>query len=250
MGKRLLYKYGSFEGERRNYLKEILLDSKIYFSNPFRFNDPFDLRPRVKRGSSREERQRAKEKIFKMLSKKFPFDPKSKRKREAARIYARIGGNNSLIDQFEVILKKYGVYCLSAKCDNLLMWAHYGAAHTGYCLEFDASGGSFFANASEVHYQADYPVIKLFHSDQDWGKEAVLTKSLDWAYEEEWRLTSTEYGHMKFPADELVGIILGCKTAAENVKAASAWIESRNLPMRIRRAVMNDRKYKLDLVVY
>jgi hypothetical protein len=216
---KFLYKYGSFEGDRRNYLREILLNNRIFFSNPYRFNDPFDCRPRLEIGTSRQDREHAKNEIFKILCEKFPQATEQQSKREAGLVLARIENYyDNLSNQYEVLLKKYGVYCLSAKYENLLMWAHYGAGHTGYCLEFNASEGSFFNNAFEVHYQKDYPVINVFRSDSERGKKAILTKSLDWAYEEEWRLTSSEHGHMDFPSHDLIGIIFGCKTKVEHIE--------------------------------
>jgi len=165
MIKRFLYKYGSFEGDRRNYLKEILLEGKIFFSNPYRFNDPFDCRPRLEIGTSSEDREQARKEIFRILCERFPQATKQQNRQEADLVFSRIENYyNNLSNQYEDLLKDYGVYCLSASCENLLMWAHYGAGHTGYCLEFNASEGSFFSNAFEVHYQKDYPVINPFLS--------------------------------------------------------------------------------------
>jgi len=249
MIKRFLYKYGSFEGDRRNYLKEILLEGKIFFSNPYRFNDPFDCRPRLEIGTSSEDREQARKEIFRILCERFPQATKQQNRQEADLVFSRIENYyNNLSNQYEDLLKDYGVYCLSASCENLLMWAHYGAGHTGYCLEFNASEGSFFSNAFEVHYQKDYPVINPFLSDPERGKKAILTKSLDWAYEKEWRLTSSEHGSMDFPSRDLAGVIFGCKTKVEDIEDVKKWIGIREQPIRMHRAVINDRYYKLDII--
>jgi hypothetical protein len=43
-----LYKFRSFQDASREYVREILLESKIYFSHPDQFNDPFDVAPVLK----------------------------------------------------------------------------------------------------------------------------------------------------------------------------------------------------------
>uniref|UniRef100_UPI0020CD2CC1 DUF2971 domain-containing protein n=1 Tax=Vibrio cholerae TaxID=666 RepID=UPI0020CD2CC1 len=39
----------------------------------------------------------------------------------------------------DIIDQSYGILCLSAKEDSLLMWSHYGNSHKGYVIEFDTS---------------------------------------------------------------------------------------------------------------
>ena len=45
-----LYKYRSFQGESRDWVEQILLESKIYFSHADEFNDPFDVAPTLVHG--------------------------------------------------------------------------------------------------------------------------------------------------------------------------------------------------------
>ena len=250
MNKHFLYKYGSFEGEGIEYLKEVLLESKIYFSNPIHFNDPFDCRPRLEIGSSQEEKENAMEEVSSILSNKFPHAPKQKIRPEASTALFKLNNfYKSLGNQYELLLKDFGVYCLSEKKDNLLMWAHYGKAHTGYCLEFDASEGTFIGKAHEVRYQKEYPVVQMIPTDPDRGKKGLLTKSLDWDYEEEWRIITPEgRGHIDFPFHELVGIIFGCKIRDEHAGIVKKLIASRDYPVKIYRAVINSSYYKLDII--
>jgi hypothetical protein len=129
------------------------------------------------------------------------------------------------------------------------MWAHYGDKHKGYCLEFSTEPeGSFFSSAEEVRYKPNYPVVKMFTGDKlDWGKESFLTKSTDWAYEEEWRLTSKQPGHIDFPPETLLGLILGCKMLDTDQQQILAWNATRHPSVKIFRAIMHEREFKLQL---
>jgi hypothetical protein len=115
-----LYKYGFIT--ETEYLKEILLNNKIYCSSPFDFNDPFDCRPRVVVGKTQQELRDAKKVIEGILKKRTNFDRKSRRS-EAGRLIKQIRKSENLTDAYKVLLGRAGVYCLSAKKDNLLMWA-------------------------------------------------------------------------------------------------------------------------------
>lgn len=37
----------------------------------------------------------------------------------------------------EVVYKQFGIYSLTSKSDNLLMWSHYADSHKGFCVGFD-----------------------------------------------------------------------------------------------------------------
>jgi len=241
-----LYKYGSIT--KPEYLREVLLDNKIYCSSPFDFNDPFDCRPRVVVGRTKQELRDAKKVIEGILHKRTNFDRNSRRA-EAGRLIKKIQKSENLTDAYKSLLSRAGVYCLSAKKDNLLMWAHYSDKHKVYCLEFSTEPkGSFFSGAKELGYERNYPVVKMFTADKhDWGNESFLTKSTDWAYEEEWRLTSKEPGHIDFPPEALLGVILGCRMSDTERQQILAWNATRHPPVKIYQTIMHEREFKLQI---
>ena len=172
------------------------------------------------------------------------------RKIEAKKIIQEIRKSAGVTDQFEKLLGRAGVYCLTSKRDNLLMWAHYANSHKGFCLEFTTKpSGSFFSNASPVTYSKEYPTVKAFISNKGiWGKECFLTKSIEWAYEEEWRLTSKETGHLEFPPELLTGIIFGCKINTDHIGMINEWIDNRTIPLKIKKAVMDDKEFRINIL--
>ena len=72
-----LYKYGSIA--KPEYLREVLLDNKIYCTSPFDFNDPFDCRPRIVIGKSQQELRDAKKVIEGILEKRTNLDRNTRR---------------------------------------------------------------------------------------------------------------------------------------------------------------------------
>ena len=47
-GVETLYKFRSFSGPPRRWVRDVIKSSRIYFSTPSQFNDPFDVAPLVR----------------------------------------------------------------------------------------------------------------------------------------------------------------------------------------------------------
>lgn len=80
---------------------------------------------------------------------------------------------------------------------NSLMWAHYAEEHRGYCVEFIFDSDDFMRNdvkektASRLFKMTYIPVDKPFNfntKDSLTTREAFMTKSGEWEYEQEVRL--------------------------------------------------------------
>ena len=73
---------------------------------------------------------------------------------------------------------------------NVLMWSHYAAEHYGYALELELEPRVL----TRVNYSLMAPEI-VYSKEQDQKKDygsvissVLKTKSIDWAYEKEWRM--------------------------------------------------------------
>ena len=77
-----------------------------------------------------------------------------------------------------------GIFCLTERPDNHMMWVNYARNHTGFVIGFD-SGSSFFKDDGrelrKVIYQKKPPVFN--QADEN----GCFYKSPDWRHEEEWR---------------------------------------------------------------
>jgi hypothetical protein len=157
-----------------------------------------------------------------------------------------------------------GVLCLTEKPDNLLMWAHYSDCHRGLVLEFDESHSFFNQRKSEtdelrylrkVIYSAQRPVIRLPNLTYE---DLCLTKSLEWEYEQEWRIivalqdadaTIERSLHniclFKIPVECITAIILGARATDETRDAVIDLLNSdeKYSHIRLKEAIVEERTF-------
>lgn len=179
------YFYTSLEGERKAWIREILIQRMVYFRSRDDLNDPAELRPRsVLVGSDADKRA-----YFARLVKQYSVGlSPAKRVLAAARLFRRYQQSGMPADLLHGELKKVGVLSLSESLTENLLWSHYASGHRGIAIEFDASVG-LFVTAQQVQYAATEPVINRLADDGgELLEKSVLTKSVDWQYEREWRV--------------------------------------------------------------
>jgi len=205
----ILYKYQT--AERINVLKDCL----IRYTQPIALNDPFEVKPNFQKFANEEETIRKFEESFLVEMKKnydqVPLELQNNVSFEKFLEYARqqvpdyINQFKEMLDSFipmarETIYNQFGsiigILSLTEKQDNMLMWAHYAASHEGFIIGFDSTHPYFHRKRSDfdefgylrkVVYRDNCneplkPMIDLTADD------TFLTKDLEWAYEEEWRV--------------------------------------------------------------
>lgn len=121
---RYLYKYTSVE----NCL-HMIYDGTLYFADYHTFNDPFECKAVIDTNNSEEEwhnfllQNGVNPSEATNLAKQISHDPS-----KAEKIV-----NECVQDSHDTT----GFLCLTAKRDNLLMWAHYAKQHEGCCVKLD-----------------------------------------------------------------------------------------------------------------
>lgn len=85
---------------------------------------------------------------------------------------------------------KRGILCFSRNWDNLLLWSHYAASHTGVCLGFEVfEDGSTGNLDTDVLYQPSPLKISCPEDvDFDLANRMLRTKYESWSYEQEVRM--------------------------------------------------------------
>jgi hypothetical protein len=84
------------------------------------------------------------------------------------------------------IRPRMGLLCFSRNWDNLLMWSHYAAAHTGVCLAFDIRADK--NHDLDVHYQPNvWKIRRREDVNLDLVTRLLHTKHESWSYEQEVR---------------------------------------------------------------
>jgi hypothetical protein len=247
-----LYKYMSMAPEKIKYLEEIFRDREIFLPSPTKFNDPFECRPYLawyKKG------KKLRDYFNQMVLEEFPETNRETRRRRIKEGYERFRTNQDIFmrNLYEEFLNSTGLYCLTQIPDNILMWSHYAKGHSGIVLEFNVTKEySIFYEAIKVHYSKDYPLLNLMEIDEPQHfRNALLTKSVDWEYEDEWRIVKTPReggtGKYKFAIDLLTGVIFGATIERKNKDLILEWLQDYNLKINLYQANINDTKYKLDI---
>ena len=247
------YKYRSMNStESVERVERIVLHDEVYFASAKSFNDPFDLNPAFSLQASPEQ-QRAD---FIRMSRKFnPSLTDPEHEAEATRVMATslsatdVDTTTNVI-QFAVrqhLIESVGAFCVSERCNDLLMWAHYADSHRGVCLEFDGAGG-LMASAQQVTYSLTRPAINHYEDERlTMLAKALLTKSAHWAYEAEWRLLRADNGPgvVRFRPENLTGIVVGALATPETIEIVRRWAANRSTPLALRRASVSNREFRL-----
>ena len=230
-------------------LLETLSCSRIFYSDPKSFNDPFDGACGLLYAgeADRASAVRTADAVIEELCKSGKLDDGS------AAAYREEIQNDSLF------LKDYRIACFSRRMPEL-MWAHYADQHTGVCLEYDFD--------SDLHVDVRLPAVKIRNNGVERGitddslfvifwrdvlyrdkkpglrieedrvtegfntLNAVITKSEIWSYEEEKRLI-VRYAPSFQPDDTvytdickscLNGVYFGCRIEKLIREEIQEWI--------------------------
>ena len=236
---RYIYKYASIET-----LTLILESSKIKFSKPSEFNDPFDCNISIDTNNTIEEI----DDYIKFLKHNHNLtDDQEKSIRQKFHnpdeLYAIT--NRSIKETKE----KFGVTCFSKNANNLLMWAHYADKHKGVCMKFDIlSDTDFFMTPFPVIYKKDYPIYNYFRNRDGLGKFLLETKSKDWKYEREIRVMKEGSSLYEFKKNSLVEIIFGARSLAADRREIIHLAKARSFSsIDYKICIISNSKFKLDI---
>lgn len=237
-----LYRYVPFDDR----LKSIIVESKIHFASPIQYNDPFDCSISLfAEGTEQEKRDN-----FNRLIKNYSPPGQIISGEEMLEREKSIDLKQMFKEGQQKLKEKIGVLSLSAKNDNILMWAHYANQHNGVCLEFSLkTDDPFFVESLPVEYSADYPRINYYRSTPDKLIKTLLVKFEDWKYEEEWRLINFNSGPgmYSFSPNLLTGIIFGLKMTKKNQDTIQNWIKQGRSQPILYKAVQNDNSFGLNI---
>lgn len=175
---------------------QVIKSGTIKFSSPSAFNDPFDCKPSYtldlkSKPSSKEKHLMKRIGDFEGIS---PARRLQNLQKYRARIDKKVKSGGFIDD----INRQYGVFCLSRNPLSILMWSHYANNHEGFLIEFkipirgnenDAKDLKNLLVPFPITYSKNRPVLDVFEdATHESLKKHLLTKSIDWKYEEEERV--------------------------------------------------------------
>jgi len=201
-----LYKYHS----NTDYALPALINGNVWFSTKKYLNDPFEFININYEISDEKYTKTWNKRLSKLGYGKSDIDLEMidlLRQKDS-----RMKTGSELIEKS---LKSMGLYCLTTKPDNILMWSHYADSHKGFCIEFDTHPKRYSPDQHfrKVSYLRRYPKLTPFDFEPcgycDNCKQSrsvsldkyincefigknfntlVGTKSKDWEYEDEYRV--------------------------------------------------------------
>lgn len=252
-----------------SYVETILKEDKINFSDPRKFNDPWDCRPYYDLSfiDTSEGHYACVDYLIEADKKYGPAKSTAERESQANRLRSDKAFLKSAMSEYSkeiaaAISQLYRVFCLSPKNDCLLMWGHYADKHQNICLEFSTKN-DVFSSALKVVYSMDCPQFKIIGSNLENELLAFLVKPKAWEYESEYRLISeeedtakeketlkTKNGYLKIPQGSLTSIIAGCQMSEDRIKKIHQLIESTGSKVRLKQAKRHPDQYKLTVNDY
>ncbi|WP_160167633.1 DUF2971 domain-containing protein [Vibrio rotiferianus] len=177
MSQNILYKYFPIDSKFTNNLR-------VAFSIKRELNDPFELLPSHNALNKAMESNTLYQPVFSIFeSEQELLEPK--------KMIKDINDPNFGCPIFH----HYGIFCLSGKRDNILMWSHYASNHTGFVIGFDANHPFFNQNLNDSCFTKAIGNVEKVEYKQDKRRATssafeswFLQKAKDWEYEDEYRM--------------------------------------------------------------
>jgi hypothetical protein len=250
-----MYKYCGSSRERREWVREALVESKLYFPPRSTFNDPLDCRIPLQFNASKL----FVENYWRNQGRKvFPGRTRSAYKKFIERMVRRSltpAGHKELSDLMLGTLDHHGILCFSTRPESMLMWSYYAASHTGVALRLNLKL-SHLATINEqfvpleVRYLKEFPKINYYRTETPDLIDVVFgSKAAAWSHECEWRLILVNrVGKLKVVPSIIDGVILGLNTPADYEASIRRWIGERNAPTELLRIQNRPGSFDLDVV--
>ncbi|MFZ4126331.1 MAG: DUF2971 domain-containing protein, partial [Rickettsiales bacterium] len=162
--------------------------------------------------------------------------------------------------------RRIGIFCSSATHDNLAMWTHYADNHAGIVIKiktFRNNAPNEFANVKPVKYKNTLPsvinheLLKLAVPNEEpvaskVYEDFVYTKSLDWAYEQEFRsirkIDKEGFENVSFNPLAIDGVYLGANMNMQSRQNITKRLDKFLPHVEIVQCRRNQDEYKLDYI--
>ena len=142
-------------------------------------------------------------------------------------------------------MDRYGIYCLSSVCTDILMWSHYADYHKGICIGFDTVkllesvesqlDTKFFMDYIRYSHQAPRINPYDFAREESQYLQEIsllfLTKYKTWEYESEFRICCDGFADVSITIDTacIAEIIFGINTPDETINKVRSICKGRDI---------------------
>lgn len=192
-----LYKYRSFTTKNEYIVEDIILNNKIRFAKPDELNDELECKPKFVLGNmssilykKKLERWAVKTQhslVTKINKKEFKKHFRSLSNNDHKEKVRLINEDNQ-----RFLNEKWRILSLSSNPLQKDLWEVYANNNKGLCLIFNASSFEF-GGAFKVYYPNKRLEPDITSQNvQEILQSTILTKTINWAYEEEYRVISCQ----------------------------------------------------------
>lgn len=248
------YKYGSWDNP---FQKRILTESEIYFASANQFNDPFDSSLPFVYSKNELTDENILAKLIATSSKKHlsqaELIEEAKEKMKTTDFREKQFWNDAHDRLKDYLISTFGIFSMTKKNSDILMWSHYANSHKGFCIGIskDAIELTTLTQLKNVVYANTFPKRPMFISESDANKyilKLITTKSEHWKYENEVRLISFRPRYaLTMPNEFVREIIFGVSMNEEDKKEI---IELRNIKYpkaKLFQAELDRTKFKINI---
>lgn len=158
-------------------------------------------------------------------------------------IFYQHSNSLALIEQsFQNIINmkdtKLGIFSLSKRYDDELLWAHYANSHTGFCIEYDLDillskqnpkHHSFDIQYSDKIQNLDFSQALDKDNPDNLIKKMLGYKSQRWEYEQELRIITENQGINSYDYRAVKAIYFGLKTPSEEIEQTMRTLQGRKI---------------------
>ena len=249
-----LYKYRSWDSK---YHQSLLTENEIFLASPANLNDPFDASLPFRY----DQAEMTPENVFRKLVEIGKINWPEKTDAELHEIaYKR--QNSGVFESGDYwkeqhaeskasMHKTFGILSTTTKNDNLLMWAHYADCHRGFCVGLDSKilFESIGGTIGRVNYADSFPMMPLFGQNSHHMVKMLNTKSPEWEYEDEYRVTKGNASNVAFtlPPEAITEVVLGCNMPADQRKEIIGVLDEKLPHVKIFDATTSLEHFRLDI---
>jgi hypothetical protein len=248
-----LYKFRPYDTvEHREWVRQILVEHRVYFSRSSELNDQDDLRPllQLRQYPHDDETRRAllTDAEESWARRKVSPEDISKMRQRLLSMPLHDFNKEAMTRAHRRLDEEYWIFSLTTDRDCQRMWIEYADDERGLCIHFHAHERSPFGFSQQVMYRptrpsTPYPFGDL--SEREIAERATLTKTRRWAHESEYRwirypdvdYTGTglrfEGRYAYFDPSALSGITVGRRMSPERVTAVLEIAEQHDPPLPI-----------------
>lgn len=258
-----LCKFRGFQDQSREWVSQILLESKIYFSHPDDFNDPFDVAPVYRLAGKSSDRAFARV----MRREDLRGHLNRGRTRQQVRELRRQEGvpleklAESVIETSRRDLRNGArILCLSSNCTDPLQWSHYANGHQGLCIHFKSDEGTWAGGARGVAYRKGRSAIRIPLSTQsEWRMVDLmaLTKAHFWRYEREYRVIAPlrrpdhcitlRDNFYHFAPSDITGVTVGLRMSADDRRELARVLQQRRQAVEAFECIEDHARFALKI---